>query len=154
MVKLILILPVVILVIGWLIGRARISRAIVFLAFWLIGCEALGGVSLAHIGDLRWFAVLMSAIVLALIGPLVAVWFSLITSPVAPAPISLVAKAGAKVAGQAHQAYQNLDPHQKEVLNRVARKGFAIMVKHSVSMLHKNGYRATASFVREASQFL
>jgi hypothetical protein len=102
--------PIIILLIGWLFGKCRISNAVIWLGVMIVIAQVLVLFSAAY-GDSRFF---IAALVFAMFGVVTSVTLSFLTSePVPKAPIKHVvegAKRGAAV-------YQSLPSEQKEKLH-------------------------------------
>lgn len=146
--RILLVLPLVLLALGFLLGMARLYRTLVFFVCWMVLCSTL------YIGSMMYGIVhfdpataLMGAIMAVLLA-LPSVWFATLFSfatskQLDPAPIQ-----------QAYGVYQTLDDSQKEKVHRLARVGFALAAKHGSTYLRNKGYNASADALGDAAKLV
>ncbi|MDB5225758.1 MAG: hypothetical protein JWL87_710 [Candidatus Adlerbacteria bacterium] len=140
-------LPIVVLVVGWLLGRCRITRAIVCLAVMMLSAQVLIIVSLSKQEPVY----LLLAVLLSLFGIIGAVAFSFATSrQVSPAPVHYAAVGVQKAA----KAYQGLDPDTKSAIHKGTRLVAKFGAKHLGNHLRDKGYARTADALQQGGRLI
>lgn len=146
--KVLVMLPLLLLTLGFLLGIARLYRTLIFFISWVVLCSVL------YIGALMYGFVhadpataLMGAMAAALL-TLPSIWFATLfsfatSSQVSPTP-----------AQQVYGAYQALDNSQKKRVWGIARISLGLAAKHGATYLRKKGYRASADALGEAAKFM
>lgn len=140
-------LPIIILVVGWLLGRCRITRALACLAIIMAVSEVSLVVSiLTH--DPTW---LLFGLLLMLLGIVLSVAFSFATSTqMTPAPIEHMVDASARMT----KVYQGLSPETKQKVNAFARGGTKILLQGFAKHLKGKGYNAGADALRHTAKLI
>jgi len=132
-------LPIIILVVGWLLGRCRLTRAIVCLAIMMIASQMLLLTSIAK----QEPAYLFLALVIAMFGIVTSVAFSFATSKQVEPPVLV-----------AVEAYQGLDPATQDKLLRGARLAFKFGAKHVANHLRDRGHVRSAEALHQGSRLV
>ncbi len=132
-------LPIIILVVGWLLGRCRITRALICLAVMMLSAQALLITSLVK-QEPGYFVL---ALVVAMFGIVASVAFSFATSKQVEPPVLV-----------AVEAYQGLDPATQDKLLRLGRLALKLGAKHVGNHLRDRGHTRTADALRDGSRFV
>ncbi|HVV15337.1 MAG TPA: hypothetical protein VHD55_02995 [Candidatus Paceibacterota bacterium] len=148
--------PIIMLLVGWIFGRARIARAIVFYAVWIFGCEALAFVSLVEFPlDPRALIGVIASCILALLGAWLAVAFSVWTSkPVSPAPGAVIAKAAIDGGRTTYGLYQGLNEEDQRRVRSAGRMGVKLGLSGFADYLRRTGRPSAAHALRAGSRIL
>ncbi|HUD02939.1 MAG TPA: hypothetical protein VMR46_02890 [Candidatus Paceibacterota bacterium] len=146
--RIFMVLPLVLLALGFLLGVARLYSALVFFACWMVLVSALVVVSmiygLAHFDLVTAMVGMVMAGLLALPSMWFAVLFSFATSKrISPAPVKVV-----------YEAYQALDDSQKEKVHRLAKIGLAFAARHGSTYLRNKGHNVSADMLGDASKLI
>ncbi len=143
-------LPLLVLIVSFLFGYARLRRALFFFIAWSFACTTLYIAStiyfvshLEHPPGLAIVGVVVSML-LAISGPWLATLFSIATSRrMEPAPV-----------GRAYGAYQSLDEQQKTRLHDSLKTGLGLAVKHGSRFLRSKGHSASADALEDVANVL
>lgn len=136
-------LPLIVLVVGWLLGCASIRRAIIFLFVWVVVCEITAVWALLSFNDPRGLIFALLAILLGTLGPLTATLFSFTAAPVEHPPIAIAA-----------EVYDSLDATQKDVLHKRLRLGAKFIAKHGGNYLRDKGYARSADALQDGGHLI
>ena len=146
--RIFMVLPLVLLALGFVLGVARLYRALMFFVCWFGLCAIL------YIGSMMYGIVnfdpatmlmgAMTAVLLALPSVWFATLFSFATSKkMSPAPVEVV-----------YGAYQALDDSQKKKAHRLAKICLGLATKHGSTYLRGKGYNASADALGDVSKLI
>ena len=143
-----MVLPLVLLALGFLLGVAGLYRALIFFTCWMVLCSMLYISCMVYGIAYLDPAVMLVGVVLAVLLALPSIWFAMLFSfatsePLNPAPIK-----------QAYSAYQELDDSQKENVHRLAKIGLAFAAKHGSNYLRGKGHTFTADVLGDAAKLI
>lgn len=132
-------LPIIILVIGWLLGRCRITRAVVCLGVMMLASQVLLLTSFVKQEPGYFFL----ALGIAAFGIITSVIFSFATSKQVEPPVL-----------KAVEAYQGLDPATQDKVRRGARLAAKFAAKHVGNHLRDRGYSRSADALQQGSRLI
>lgn len=142
----VVVVPVLLLVLAFFFGQ-RMSNTWFGLTL-LIWWGALGSVVYMWNGDL---IVSIVALILGILGITPAMLVGIGNGQkVSPSP----AEQSCEAAKRAYQAYENLEPQQKETLHKGARTVLKLGLRYASDKLRGHGRTAEASLLRNGSKFL
>ena len=146
-----ILIPVLVLVVAWLFGAARLKRAFVFFSVWAMLCATLYVVSTLGLllgafqhpaPNFTPLLLMIGAVVLMLPSFWFATLFSVATSAqIRPAPVEHIA-----------EAYKGLDENHKKLINKAVHKAAPLVMKNLGNYLKKKGWNASGNLLREGAR--
>jgi Na+/proline symporter len=131
-------LPLILLGIAWLAGRARMTRALIAFAVWVLVCEAV------IIASVIQFPPNPALVLLGFVMLLLSVPFAV--------TVGLTGWREKAPALAAFEAYQGLSPEHKQKLHTGARIAARFGVRHFAKHLRNKGYSNAADALHEAGR--
>lgn len=136
--------PILLLLIGAFLGKARLGRALWFLFGMIALAEGLVITSLIT-ADLSYF---LAALLVSAFAIVSSVAFSFGTStPVSPAPVDYAVEA----AKQTAVAWNGLAPETKQKVGRAVVWGLKVAAPIVAASLHKKGFKQSAHALKRAA---
>jgi hypothetical protein len=150
-------LPIILLLVGMLLGFAKASRV---LKTFLVICGVCEATVIFLMVQGAWIdpgvaiAITFSVMLLAMFGIWVSVLVGFTARRHGPAPIVVIAETATTAAKAGVAAYNGLDDGKKATLRRFGRLGAKIVARHTAEHLDRRGWGSTAGVLRGLSKLV